>query len=300
MSSLNLLKEKGLLESVSLKKVNSYRMEGTTRYFLEANTQESVIEALDFAKAEGLPLLLLGNGSNLLFDNHLFEGLVLKIGREICPVSYSEGVLEVPAGMPLNALVKRAHLEGSYALDYLLYIPGNVGGSIVNNAGAFGQDICDSLLYIEGFNEKGEYLRLNRSEIRFSYRKCELRGKFTILKAGFTLQGANQEDALRWKELNRYRKETQPTQYPSSGCVFKNPNGDSAGRLIDKSGCKRLRSGDAQVSELHANFIVNLGKARPEDVIDLVKQVQSRVEKSFGVELERELQYSSEAYLKVG
>ena len=222
--------------------------------------------------------------------------LVLRVSSDYTELSLKDDLLIAPAGAKLLKLVKTAREYQANSLDFLAYIPGHVGGSVVNNAGAFGSNLDEHLQWVEGFTLNGSFKRLYRDEIQFGYRHCELRGRFIVTKAAFRL-GRQNED--RFKERGDYRKKTQPTKYPSSGCVFKNPTQSSAGLLIEQSGCKGLTMGDAQVSTLHANFIVNLGRANSQSVQDLIKMVSEKVYSNSGVKLERELQFYHEAFLDV-
>lgn len=283
-------------ENVALRRYSSYKIGGKARFFVNATKCEHVQMAFDRSRVSGLPLMLLGNGSNLLLCDDDLEALVLRVSSNYGELSFQDDLLIAPAGVKLLKLVKYARHFEANSLDFLAYIPGHVGGSVVNNAGAFGSNLDEHLHWVEGFTLDGCFKRLYRDEIQFGYRYSELRGKFIVTKAAFRL-AKNNED--RFQEWGEYRKKTQPTRYPSSGCVFKNPKQNSAGRLIDQSGCKGLTMGDAQVSTLHANFIVNLGRANSQSVQDLIKLVSEKVYLSSGVKLERELQFYHEAFLNV-
>ena len=283
-------------ENVALRRYSSYKIGGSGRFFVRASCDEHVQIAFDKARSSGLPLLLLGNGSNLLLSDEIIEAVVLNIASDFGTVEIVDDLLIAPAGLKLLKLVKFARSHGVNSLDFLAYIPGHVGGSVVNNAGAFGSNLDEHLQWVEGYNLKGQFERLHRNRIDFSYRYCGLRGHFTVTRAAFKMAQLEQDHFVEW---GRYRKSTQPTKYPSSGCVFKNPVEDSAGRLIDQSGCKGLQVGDAQVSSLHANFIVNLGGANSKSVQQLILMVQDKVHSRFGVNLERELQFYHEALVNV-
>ena len=283
-------------ENVVLRRYSSYKIGGNAKFFIRAGCNEHVQVAFDKARSSGLPLLLLGNGSNLLLSDENIEAVVLNIASDFGNVEVSDDLLIAPAGLKLLRLVKFARSHGANSLDFLAYIPGHVGGSVVNNAGAFGSNLDEHLKWVEGFDLKGRFQRLDRTDIDFSYRHCGLRGNFIVTRAAFKIAQLGQDQFAEW---GRYRKSTQPTKYPSSGCVFKNPKADSAGRLIDQSGCKGLQIGDAQVSNLHANFIVNLGGANSKSVEHLIQMVQDKVHSCFGVSLERELQFYHEALVDV-
>ncbi len=283
-------------ENIALRRYSSYKIGGKARFFVDATKCEHVQMAFDRSRRSGLPLMLLGNGSNLLLSDDDLEALVLRISSNYGELTFQDNLLVAPAGVKLLKLVKFARQFEANSLDFLAYIPGHVGGSVVNNAGAFGSNLDEHLHWVEGFTLNGCFKRLYRDDIQFGYRYCELRGQFIVTKAAFRLDKQPED---RFQEWGEYRKKTQPTKYPSSGCVFKNPKQSSAGQLIDQSGCKGLTMGDAQVSTLHANFIVNLGKADSQSVQDLIKAVSEKVYSNSGVKLERELQFYHEAFLNV-
>lgn len=283
-------------ENIDLRRYSSYKIGGKARFFVNATNAEHIQLAFDKSRTSGLPLMVLGNGSNLLLADSDLEALVLRVSSDYTELSLKDDLLIAPAGVKLLKLVKTAREFQANSLDFLAYIPGHVGGSVVNNAGAFGSNLDEHLQWVEGFTLNGSFKRLYRDEIQFGYRHCELRGRFIVTKAAFRL-GRQNED--RFKEWGDYRKRTQPTKYPSSGCVFKNPTQSSAGLLIEQSGCKGLTMGDAQVSTLHANFIVNLGRANSQSVQDLIRMVSEKVYSNSGVKLERELQFYHEAFLDV-
>ena len=283
-------------ENIDLRRYSSYKIGGKARFFVNATKAEHIQLAFDKSRTSGLPLMVLGNGSNLLLADSDLEALVLRVSSDYTELSLKDDLLIAPAGAKLLKLVKTAREYQANSLDFLAYIPGHVGGSVVNNAGAFGSNLDEHLQWVEGFTLNGSFKRLYRDEIQFGYRHCELRGRFIVTKAAFRL-GRQNED--RFKEWGDYRKRTQPTKYPSSGCVFKNPTQSSAGLLIEQSGCKGLTMGDAQVSTLHANFIINLGRANSQSVQDLIKMVSEKVYSNSGVKLERELQFYHEAFLDV-
>ncbi len=282
---------------VDLSRHCTWRIGGPARFFVDAANTHEVMEALYFARSSNQPLLLLGNGSNLLFESKGFPGLVLRIASEFEQFQIREGEIIAPAGRKLPAFVRYCQSQNCHRFDPLASIPGNIGGSIVNNAGAFGQEVAEHLLWVEGIDLKsGQFRHLPKKDIYFAYRKCGLRGKFLVLRAGFAWTEQKDESEAQ-KEMSRYRKKTQPWNYPSAGCTFKNPAGDSAGRLIDLAGCKLMRVGDASVSDLHANFILNMEGATDLMVKELILKIQEEVLQKTGVHLEREIQFSEEAMI---
>ncbi|PCJ19153.1 MAG: UDP-N-acetylenolpyruvoylglucosamine reductase [Candidatus Cloacimonadota bacterium] len=277
--------EKGLL----LKDFSTWKIGGKLSYYLLAKKKEDILEGLRFCLEKKLALLLIGNGSNVLFDED-FKGLMIRIDKKFELSSIEDNLLAVSAGQMLSRAVKLMNVRTWSSMDPLSTIPGNVGGSLVNNAGAFGLEISDFVHSVEGFDFFGIYKKIEKKDIDFKYRYCSLRGNFLITQVNFF----NFEKIYSDVNFRTTRKSTQPLNYPSAGCIFKNPKGDSAGRLIDLSDCKKMSVGGAEVSEVHANFIINKQGASSQEIKDLIKVVQLKVKKHSGFDLTRELQYSSE------
>lgn len=282
---------------VPLARLSTWKIGGPLDVLAEPCGVEQSLRALEMAKKEGLPVLFLGNGSNLLFDDEGFRGMAIKpLGTASSFEVISNELIVAPAGRLLAALARFARRAGSEALDWMATVPGCVGGSVVNNAGAFGREMADHLEWIEGIDLKDLSLRqIHRRDLNFGYRKSELRGNFLVLRAAFRMEKI---PLGGFSEFARRRKATQPLARPSCGCVFKNPDGDSAGRLIELCGLKGLRRGDAEVSDLHANFILNAGKATSVQVEELIRMVQSSVQERAGIILEREVQFLREVIVR--
>lgn len=177
-------------------------------------------------------------------------------------------------------------------LEFARGIPGTVGGAIVMNAGAHGGSIQDILEEVKILTSQGELKRLTRDDIQFGYRECSLRDQVFVLEGVFGLTAGDPDVIHETMSQNlARRKASQPLEFPNAGSVFRNPPGDSAGRLIEEAGWKGKRCGGAQVSLKHANFIVNLGDATAKDVLTLIREIQKDVQNKFGVELKKEVRY---------
>ncbi|MCO4782499.1 MAG: UDP-N-acetylmuramate dehydrogenase [Candidatus Cloacimonetes bacterium] len=274
---------------LALSDFSTWKIGGKLSYYLLAKCQQDVIDGFCFAKENSLELMFLGNGSNVLFDED-FTGLLIRIDRDFVLNEVPDDLVGVSAGQMLSRATKIMKARSWTSMDPLATIPGNVGGSLVNNAGAFDLEISDFVHSVEGFDLYGKYLVLSKSEIDFAYRYCSLRGNFLVTQVNFF----NFKKELCDQQFRQTRKNTQPLNYPSTGCVFKNPDGDSAGRLIDQSNCKKMHIGGAEVSDIHANFIINKDGADAQSIKDLIHKVQSTVKDRQNISLHRELQYSSE------
>ncbi|EIQ00076.1 UDP-N-acetylenolpyruvoylglucosamine reductase [Opitutaceae bacterium TAV1] len=265
---------------------------GSARLYAEPATRDDLAALVRAAAAAGIPLLMLGRGSNLIVPDEGVDALVLSLRHPSWATfeALPDGTLRVGAGLRLKELCGKAVTAGLHGFEFLEGIPGNIGGALRMNAGAMGSWIFDIVESVDLLTLAGDLLTLRRDQLHTGYRHCaELENAIAlgaILRpaalADHSDDVARQVDAYRDK-----RKKTQPRE-PSAGCIFKNPEGDSAGRLIDATGLKGLRIGGAEVSPVHANFIVNHGQATADDVIALVHEVRARVHAATGTTLEPE------------
>lgn len=316
-------------ENVPLKKYASFRIGGEARYFCLARNEEEIKGALDFAITNKLKVFVLGNGSNLLISDQGFDGLVLKLqnsGVEVKAVS--EGFeADVESGTFLSKLVLDLAKQGVGGLEWAAGIPALVGGAVCNNAGAYGKSMSDLVKTIKVlkmfFDEKEKYLEkyeeqeMDLPSCGFSYRESVFKKtkNFLILSVVLSLQKADAEKVqAEIKERVSARIKKQPLEYPNIGSIFKNPvltseeiakvaeecsdtqvifsdNKIAAGFLIEQIGFKGKKVGGAMVSEKHANFIVNVGDARAEDVVILISLVKQKVRQKFGIQLHEEIEY---------
>jgi UDP-N-acetylenolpyruvoylglucosamine reductase len=265
---------------------------GAARLYAEPANETDLHALVRSAQALGLRVLPLGRGSNLLVPDEGVDALVLSLRHpyweSFAPLG--DGRVRVGAGLRLRNLCGLAAKAGLAGFEFLEGIPGNVGGALRMNAGAMGGWMFDVVESVELVTLAGERRLLTKAEMHVDYRHCaELQSAIALAatlrpaKLGESADVTAQMDAYRDK-----RKKSQPRE-PSAGCIFKNPPGDSAGRLIDATGLKGERVGDAEVSPVHANFIVNTDHARAADVIELVRKVRARVEQAHGVRLEPEV-----------
>jgi UDP-N-acetylmuramate dehydrogenase len=271
---------------------SSLRVGGEARYFVRPQAVEDIKECLSFAQEEDLPWVAMGNGTNILFPDEGYPGVVIQVGPGMKgkELDHSRGILRVQAGESLGELIHFLHSHGLNDFDFLVGIPGAVGGSLVMNAGIPEGAIGDLVKRVYAIDERGEEVAFTKEECEFGYRESRFqRERLVIFGAEFAVGNHREWDL---EEL-RARRRRQPLGQPSPGCVFRNPPGDYAGRLIERAGLKGFRIGGAAISTVHANFIVNEGGARAADVLRLIELVRERVYKEFGVELEMELEVIS-------
>lgn len=253
-----------------------------------------------FAQRERIQTFVLGGGSNLLVGDRGIRGMAISLRafRNVEFVKETKDrnvVLFVEAGIPLGNLINYTRRRGYSGIEALSGIPGTFGGATYSNAGSFGTEIKDVLLSVVTMDREGRIRVFRRDEIRFSYRNSNLPDDLVILSACITLRKDDPELVkMRIKEFLHKKALTQPLSVPSAGCVFKNPEGYSAGRLIDSVGCKGMRIGDMEVSTIHANYFINKGRATCRDFIRLMTQVRERVRVLSGVVLEPEIRIVGE------
>ena len=268
------------------------RVGGAARLFLNPAGPTALATALRFLRAAGVPFLPLGRGSNLLVPDEGVDGVVIALEGPAWSAFTPGGDGTVWTGLRLKHLCGLATKAGLVGFEFLEGIPGTVGGALRMNAGAMGGWMFDRVEEVELMSLEGEIARLPRAAFHVDYRQCrELRDAIALgarLRAGATAAAPAEDIARQIDVYRRKRQESQPRE-ASAGCMFKNPPGDSAGRLIDQCGLKGLREGAAEVSPVHANFIVNHGGATATEVLALVRRVRAAVRAQKGVELQPEV-----------
>ncbi len=264
-----------------LSEFSTFGIGGPIRAFVEVATSEEMEEAMRV----DLPKLVVGKGSNCLFDDQGFDGLVILNKIDFC--HWSEHEVTVGSGYNFSLLGVQTARKGLSGLEFASGIPASVGGAIFMNAGANGKETCDSLKSVLYFN--GALREYQREELVFGYRTSpfqQMQG--AILSATFSLQPLSEARKLQLQIVD-YRMKTQPLKEKSIGCIFRNPPNLSAGALIDRCGLKGTRIGGAKISEIHANFIVNSFAASSRDVKELIRLVQEKVFEQTGIHLEPEV-----------
>lgn len=274
-----------------MKALNTWKVGGLAETVIWPESEEELRLVTLQAQTEGVPIRLFGRGSNILFPDEGLAGITL-ISTSLDELAWDKEHVSVGAGYSLARLAQEAGNSSLTGLEFARGIPGTVGGAIVMNAGAHGGEIQDILEQVKVLTRDGDIQRMGRDEIQFGYRECSLRGKVWVLEGTFSLKRGDTESIRHvMRENLAKRKMTQPLDLPNAGSVFRNPQGDSAGRLIEQAGWKGKGIGGAQVSPKHANFIVNSGDATAHDVLSLIREIQNDVQKKFGVELKTEVQY---------
>ena len=281
---------------VPLSRYCTFKIGGPADLLIEAKNPTQLVEVIKLANKLKLRYLVIGAGSNLLFDDSGFRGLVVRYLANNIEVERSTGVVMAWAGCSLNRLVKQAAMYNLGGINFLANIPGTVGGAIVGNAGCYGQAISSVLIDIDLFNVKtGETSTIIPDELEVTYRGSGLKTKphLIVLSARFKLVPDSKSRILKAiEDEKRLRWEKHP-HAACAGSFFRNPQGEAAWRLIDESGMRGMRVGGARMSTKHTNFLVNIGGAKSKDVKKLAAKVVEAVKKRFGTTLEPEIRYIS-------
>ena len=276
-----------------MSKYTSFRAGGKAAALVEVENKEQLKAVLRFADEENIPHLLIGNGSNTLFKDSGYQGLVIKLGDYFNYLAEeSDTRLRIGASMLLSTAAKMALEESLAGMEFASGIPGSIGGAIFMNAGAYGGEMKDIVASVHAVSPDGRDEKdFTNEEMQFGYRSSILQQNGWIAPdVTFNLTTGNKEEiAAQMKDLNARRNAKQPVNYPSAGSTFKRPEGYFAGKLIEDAGLKGLTVGGAQVSTLHSGFVINKGGASATDILQLIALVQNTVYDKFGVMLETEV-----------
>lgn len=287
---------------LSDKTKSGYKIGKNADYFIDVKNSNDIKFALNFAKNENLPYFVLGNGSNILASDRGYRGLVIGT-RQMNKITVSGNSIRAEAGATLSTFINKAISNGFGGVEELSGIPGTLGGAIYMNAGAYTQTISNNITQICIYDcDLDIEIIVSKNEAKFDYRKSIFQKlNCVILWADFEFQNSEETDILvtRQNEILKKRKKNQPLEYHSCGSVFKRPAGTFAGKLIEEAGLKGFSIGDAEVSEKHANFIVNKKNATAEDVRKVIAKVRDAVNKKFQIMLEPEVVFLGEFDTKI-
>jgi len=292
----------GIKQNVLLANYTTFKIGGPASYFYQAKTVKDLVKAIRLAKKKRLSFFVLGQGSNILISDKGFDGLIIKI--EINKLIINNNRIITGAGVLLNDLVNKSIKKGLTGLEWAIGIPGTIGGAVRGNAGAFNHSISDIVKKVKTLkSSKLEFKVYNPKSIKFGYRDSIFKkNNEIILEIELELKKGDKKMSQELtKKYLSHRSQRQP-KLSSAGCVFKNPTpgqaqpGEnlsikSAGWLIEQCGLKGKRIGNAEISEKHANFIVNLGNAKAKDVKRLINLCKEKVKERFGMQLEEEIEY---------
>lgn len=287
----------GLRQNEPMHIHTTFRVGGAADLFLMPQNAEQLAESLALLRQAAIPYLLIGNGSNLLVRDKGIRGAVIQIYRNMAEIMQEDTEIYAEGGALLSTLAARAADASLTGLEFASGIPGTVGGAVVMNAGAYGGEMKDILVSVDVLTQELERKTIPAAELALGYRQsCIPERGYIVLGARVRLQ-RGEEAAIRgrMRELAEQRREKQPLQYPSAGSTFKRPEGYFAGKLVQDAGLKGKTIGGAQVSEKHSGFLINIGNATAQDILDLIAFCQKEVEAQFGVKLETEVKIVGEA-----
>ena len=294
---MNLSKElfkskiKNILIDEEMKNHTSFKIGGPVDIMALPDSQEEIIRAIEIARENKIPYMIMGNGSNMLVRDAGIRGLVIKLNENFNRLEVKGNILSCQAGALLSTASRMALKNSLKGMEFASGIPGALGGAMTMNAGAYGGEMKDIVKRVKVLDRDLKVSWLDREAMNFGYRTSRVKEeKLIVLEVEFELEPGSYEGIeAEMKRLNEERRRKQPLEYPSGGSTFKRPSGYFAGKLIDDSGLRGVRYRDAQVSEKHCGFIVNRGQASCQDILSLVATVQKTVRDKFGVELEREI-----------
>jgi len=266
----------------------TFRIGGVADYYVEPEDAQDVLSIVNYMSSKGLPLYVMGNGSNILISDDGIRGVVINLEKNFSYLKHEENKIVSGSGVKMAKFADFA-IKNNYAgVEMLAGIPATIGGALVMNAGAYGGETST---YVNEVTVviNGTIKHFSKDECGFVYRNSNLKSSI-ILQAEFNLPSGNKEELMKHrKELLLKRNEAQPVEIPNAGCIFKNPENNFAAKLIEESGMKGRSYGGAMVSEKHANFILNHNNAKANDVLELVRIIKKAVREKTGVELEMEV-----------
>jgi len=274
-----------------LSQLTTWKIGGPAEAVYWPQTREDLSTVWQRAQKAKIPIWLIGQGSNLLLPDEGLSGVTV-VTTALRSIEWGDYTVQVDAGYSLARLAQEAGERGFSGLEFARGIPGSVGGAVMMNAGAHGGTMAPHIMNVTALWADGTVKKVDKAELQFAYRFCSLRGQAWVVAAELMFSPGDCKTILHeMKEHLRSRALNQPLELPSAGSVFKNPPGDSAGRLIEAAGWQGRSIGGAEVSSKHANFIVNTGNATAKDVLALIEEIQSDVQLKFGLTLVTEVAY---------
>jgi len=273
------------LKNVSLKKYNTYKLNCTAKEFYIPNDKEELLQILKYIKENNLKYKIIGGGSNIIFAEEVYDGVIIKLDN-FNNLEIGDNYITVGSGYNVIKLVNLLANNNIGGLDFASGIPGTVGGMIYNNAGAYGEEIGPHVIEITVINPNLELEIIKKYSYGYRTSFFKENNNYIILEVKLKITPGNKEEILEIiKERKNKRIESQPLNYPSAGSVFRNPEGNFAGKLIEDIGFKGKKIGGAKVSEKHANFIVNENDATGKDIISLIDEIKKEVKDKHNIDL---------------
>lgn len=289
-----------LQQNIALAEYTTFKIGGPAKYFVIAESAQELVDAVQAANKAGVEWYVLGGGSDVLISDAGFDGLVIKAQMRGIEFNEAEGQVRVEAGLAMAGLIMQSVKQGLAGMEYAVGVPASVGGAVWANLGARGSEIADFVVEARVMDEEGNVKTLSKEECEFSYRHSIFKDKhwivLDVLLQLTKTESEEEQQALkeRVRELNQMRNDTQDIKAMCAGCIFMNPTDqtdEAAAKLIDDLGLKGFTIGGAQVSERHANFIINTGEATADDVVQLISYIKQQVRDKKGIQLMEEVEY---------
>lgn len=275
-----------MIEDEPMYKHTTYKVGGPARIYLKVKDVDSLIKTIKYCGKHRVKYLVIGRGSNLLFSDREYEGLIISLNECFNEIKVNGSTMIAQAGVPMISLSYQAAKIGLSGFEFMGGIPGSIGGGIYMNAGAYKYDLASVVKTVTLLNEKHEVVTFNNEQMDFSYRHsiCQDNRKLIVLEVTFELTAKSPDEIKAVLDKRKERRmSSQPWNMPSAGSVFRNPQDKPAWQYIDECGLRGYEIGGAQVSPKHSNFIVNNGYASAKDIYDLIMLVQEKVNEKFGV-----------------
>ncbi len=278
-------------ENENMAEHTTFKCGGNASLYVAPNSTDELVKVLGILRAEDYPYYVIGNGSNLLVKDEGYDGAIVEVDKKISEIDVRGEEIIVEAGAKLSKVATVAMESDLAGFEFAHGIPGNMGGAVVMNAGAYGGEMKDVLKWVKVVDQNGEIKTLENDELELGYRTSRvMKEKMIVLEACIKLELGVMGDIGEFMALlMSKRKASQPLEYPSAGSTFKRPEGYYAGKLVQDAGMKGYRVGDAMVSEKHSGFVINCGNATATEVIQVIRDVQAKVKEEFGVDLEPEV-----------
>jgi len=282
-----------LREQESMARHTTLGVGGPARWFFRPADRESLVAGISLCPSD-IPIIPLGRGSNMLVPDGGLDAMVIDLS-DLDTLTFDGCVVRAGAGVRMSRFARLCAEHGLTGCEFLATVPGDIGGGVAMNAGAFAQQISDTLVKADVLKRCGDVVELDAGGLAMSYRHSKLPEQSLVLAAEFNLRPDHPDQVReRMRTMRRRRSATQPLSLPNCGSVFKNPQGDHAARLIEAAGLKGFAIGGARISEQHANFIVNAGEASSADIVALIKRAQREVKERFDIDLEPEVRMIGE------
>lgn len=279
-----------------LKNYTTMKIGGPADVLVMPENQNQIVELLKYTKNNSIPLTIIGKGSNLLIRDKGIRGVVVVLRENFSNISVNENVVKAQAGALLRDVAKVSFENELKGMEAVSGIPGSIGGAVIMNAGAYGTEMKDIIKSVRAIDRDGNILEFKNEEMNFSYRNSIAEERnLIVIEAEFELDKGDKEIIYKnFEEFDLKRKSKQPLEKNSAGSTFKRPEGYYASKLIDDTGLRGFTVGNAQVSEKHTGFLINIDDSTCENMLELISQVQEKVFEKYGVMLEREVKLIGE------